>query len=726
MATSDWQSTACVLCGTNCGLEVKVEDDRIVKVRGDRQNPFSRGYVCRKSMAVGSYQDHNQRVLSPLRQGADGSFDEIDWDTAAGEVGAKLKAILDEHGPRSVAFIGGGGQANHLDIPYAAFFLRSLGSKYNYTALGQEYTQKYWLNGHMFGRESVDFASDHARCDVYLVIGSNPWMSGGSQRSREVIMGISKSSDRTLIVVDPRRHETAKRADSFLQIKPGTDMYFFLALIHVVVKEGLCKEDYIQAHAPDWEEVKWLADLVTPAVAARLCDLDEAQIVETARTFGKAKKGAIHVDLGIYHGIHMMESLYLERVLLVLTGNIGEPGGMVFPETFMSLGGGGRDYKSEPWKTRVAGISAINGQFPPNAMPEEILTPGEDRLRAVIVEGSNPLRSYADSLKFEEAFKALDLLVVIEPAMTESARLAHYVLPAKCGYEKFEASFFPKGYPEIYYHLRHPVCNGPELAKQECDIYRMILDKMGVDLSQLFPFALMDEAEQNGDASPVLPLVRVMANFFVSRHREDLIANGIISGEGDDAAELFQAILDHPEGVYLCDTATENRLADVIKTGDGKIHLVVPEILDVLRDLEIPENIELGSEEWPLVLQTGERSDYVANTIMRDNAWREKKMPVNSLRMSEADAERLGIADGETVRLTTAASSATIPAMVTDDIYPGMVSTSHGFGLMLTNKETGALEQIGVNANELATAEHREPISGVPYHRHIPCRVEKL
>lgn len=461
-------------------------------------------------------------------------------------------------------------------------------------------------------------------------------------------------------------------------------------------------------------------------MAARLCDLDEAQIVETARTFGKAKKGAIHVDLGIYHGIHMMESLYLERVLLVLTGNIGEPGGMVFPETFMSLGGGGRDYKSEPWKTRVAGISAINGQFPPNAMPEEILTPGEDRLRAVIVEGSNPLRSYADSLKFEEAFKALDLLVVIEPAMTESARLAHYVLPAKCGYEKFEASFFPKGYPEIYYHLRQPVCKGPELAKQECDIYRMILDKMGVDLSQLFPFALMDEAEQNGDASPVLPLVRAMANFFVSRHREDLIATGIISGEGDDAAELFQAILDHPEGLYLCDTATENRLADVIKTGDGKIHLVVPEILDLLRDLEIPENIELGSEEWPFVLQTGERSDYVANTIMRDNAWREKKMPVNSLRMNQADAERLGVADGETVRLTTAASSVTIPAMVTDDIYPGMVSTPHGFGLVLTNKETGALEQIGVNANELASAEHREPISGVPYHRHIPCRVAKL
>src|SRR4030042_3930372 len=135
-------------------------------------------------------------------------------------------------------------------------------------------------------------------------------------------------------------------------------------------------------------------------------------------------------------------------------------------------------------------------------------TPGEDRMRAVCVDGGNPLRSYADSKKFEEAFKALELLVVIDPAMSEAARLAHYVLPAKTGYEKFEASLFPKGFPGIYFHLRHPVVKGPELARQECEILSMILEKAGVDASGLLPFALMKQAQPAGDQPAVLSLIR--------------------------------------------------------------------------------------------------------------------------------------------------------------------------------------------------------------------------
>ncbi|MEE8384506.1 MAG: molybdopterin-dependent oxidoreductase, partial [Dehalococcoidia bacterium] len=148
MSNHDWQSTACIMCGNSCGIQVKVEDDRIVKVRPDRTNPFSKGYVCNKAQAVGSYQHHNQRVLSPLRRSADGSFEAIDWDTATGEIGEKLRKIIDEHGGRSIAFVGGGGQANHMDVPYVISFLRALGSRFLYNALGQEYTQKYWINGH--------------------------------------------------------------------------------------------------------------------------------------------------------------------------------------------------------------------------------------------------------------------------------------------------------------------------------------------------------------------------------------------------------------------------------------------------------------------------------------------------------------------------------------------------------------------------------------------------
>lgn len=722
MSASDWKSTACCICGNNCGLEVQVADDRIVKVRGDKENPFSQGYVCNKGLAAGFYQNHNQRVLSPLRREADGSFEEIDWDTATGEIAERLKRIIEKHGPRTVAFIGGGGQANHLDVPYAVYFLKALGTKYLYNALAQEYTQKYWINGHMFGSEGLDFHGDHERCDVFLVIGSNPWMSHGMQQARRVITGISKHPNRKLIVVDPRRHETAEKADLYLMIKPGTDVYFLLALVNVIVKEGLYDETYLAEKTTGWEEVRWLADLVTPERAAVLCDLDAKDIIEVARTLAGAGRAATKIDLGIYHGLYMLESVYLERILLAITGNIGVPGGVVFPEIFMDVA---LEDEEEKWKTRVAGIEAIRGLFPPNALPEEILTPGEDRIRAVIVEGSNPLRSYADTKKYEEAFQALDLLIVIDPAMSETARLAHYVLPAKCGYEKFEAALFPKGFPGIYVHLRHPVVKGPEQARQECEIFLEILEKMGVDVSGLLPFAVLKPPRDQGEPHPVLSLIGGFSMLFAMKHRDALIRNGIVSGNGDDASELLQAILDHPEGLRLCDTFFEDNL-EHLKTADKKIHLAIPKVPELLKGLPIPDEIDLAADkEFPFILQTGERTNYQCNTVQRDHDWRRAKMPTNYARMNRKDAERLGIEDGETVTLVTETSTVSIDARVTDDIYPGNLSIPHGFGLLHTNKETGELEQIGVNVNELISAGRREPMTGNPIHKYIPCRVEK-
>jgi anaerobic selenocysteine-containing dehydrogenase len=711
------------MCANSCGIQVRVEEDRIVKIRPDKRSPFSKGYVCNKAQAVGSYQHHIQRVLSPLRRRADGSFEAIDWDAATGEIGGKLREIIDKHGGKSVALIGGGGQANHLDFPYAVSFLRALGSRYHYNALGQEYTQKYWINGNMFGSEGLDFHPDEHRCDVLLVIGTNPWISHGMQRARLVVKEISRDPDRKLIVVDPRRHETSEKADMYLRIRPGTDVYFFLALINVIVEEGLCDEGYIAEHTADWDEVRWVAGLVTPERAAPLCDLDAGQIRDVARVFATAKRAATRIDLGIYHNIHMMENIYLERILLAITGNIGVPGGVVFPESFVSavLPEG----REETWETRVAGIPQIRGMFPPNALPEEILAPGEDRIRAVFVEGSNPLRSYADSKKFEEAFKALDLLVVIDPAMTEAARLAHYVLPAKTGYEKYEASLFPKGFPQIYFHLRHPVCEGPELATQECDIFHMILEKADVDVSGVLPLALLEQARRSGDQPGVLSLLRGACMMFAMKHRDALVDNGVITGDGDDASELLQAILDHPEALHLCDTLDENNL-DCLKTADGKIHLAVPMILGMLRELAIPERFDdTVGEDFPFILQTGERTNYTANTIQRDNSWRALKLPTNYARINTQDAQRLHVSDGETVKVVTETSTVSIPAKVSDDIYPGNVSIPPGFGMLHTNEETGGLKQIGVNVNELIAAEHREPFSGVPYQKYIRCRIQK-
>ena len=182
-----------------------------------------------KAMTVSKYADHKQRVTAPLARMPDGSYARISWERAISEIATKLNGIIDCNSPRSVALIGGGGQANHLDYLYASGFLRLIGSPWHFNALAQEFTQKYWVHGHMFGSEGLDFGASLASSEVCLVIGSNPWMSAGFQRTRELVKEISKDPSRTLIVVDPRRHETARRADTHLQIRPGTDLYFLVS-----------------------------------------------------------------------------------------------------------------------------------------------------------------------------------------------------------------------------------------------------------------------------------------------------------------------------------------------------------------------------------------------------------------------------------------------------------------------------------------------------------------
>jgi anaerobic selenocysteine-containing dehydrogenase len=551
-------------------------------------------------------------------------------------------------------------------------------------------------------------------------------MSAGFQRTRDLVKEISKDEERSLIVIDPRRHETARRADLFLQIRPGTDLYFLLAMLNVIASEGLVDEAFIAEHARGWEEAKFIAELVTPPRAAKLCDLKEEDIVAVARRFATASSASIKADLGIYHNLHMVENCYLLPLLHIVTGNMCTPHGAHFPVSMFS-GAGVLDSEkpAEKLRTRVAGIPMIRGIFPPNALPEEILDAGEERIRALIVEACNPLRSYADTQAMTRAFEDLELLVVIDPAMSEPARLADYVLPPPVGYEKWEASVFPKGYPEIYMHLRRPVLDAPPETRQECLIFYELAKAMGLDYSASPIFAALESAIEAGEPAPVLSAIKGVSLLFAMNQSQALQEEGTISGEGNAGEEVYQKLLDHPEGVLLC-RADPSSNWELVRTPDKKAVLDTSELLDRFRKLEIPEDTDFRTRsDFPLILQTGERSDYTANTIQRDPTWRKKERD-SYLRMHEEVAEQLGVSDGETVRLVTEHAEVLVAARVTDDIYPGNLSMPHGYGLVWENEETGELEPHGVNVQQLVSAQHRDPLSGVPYHKYIPARVEKV
>ncbi len=251
----EWRPSACILCECNCGIEVQLGGEsgrQFVRVRGDDAHPASKGYVCEKASRIQYYQNGRDRLTRPLRRRADGSFEEIDWDTAIREVAARLQAVSREHGGGSILYYGGGGQGNHLPSVYSRATRSVLGMRYQSSALAQEKTGEAYVAGCMLGGMT---RADFAHCEVALLLGKNPWFSHGIPHARLTLREIARDPARTLIVVDPRRTETAELADIHLQVKPGSDAFLLAGMVAVVVQEGLLAKEWLHAHADGLDEV---------------------------------------------------------------------------------------------------------------------------------------------------------------------------------------------------------------------------------------------------------------------------------------------------------------------------------------------------------------------------------------------------------------------------------------------------------------------------------------
>ena len=269
--TGEWKKTACILCTLNCGLEVLVDDHRILKIKGDKAHPGSEGYACQKPQRLDYYQNGKDRLTSPLRRRADGTHEEISWDTAIAEIAEKLKAIRDTHGGHALAYFGGGGQGNHLNGAYGTCLRSALGTPYIYTSLAQEKTGGFWVDGKLFGKQNCHPTEDATNADFLLIIGSNPWQSHGIPRARTLLQEFAKDENRTLVVVDPLRTETAQKADVFLQVKPGGDAHMMLAMLGTIVQEGLEDTAFIEKHTEGYETVRTMLEKIPVDNGQHLC-----------------------------------------------------------------------------------------------------------------------------------------------------------------------------------------------------------------------------------------------------------------------------------------------------------------------------------------------------------------------------------------------------------------------------------------------------------------------
>jgi anaerobic selenocysteine-containing dehydrogenase len=747
--SNQWHQTACILCSVNCGIEVQLDGRRFARIRGDKAHPASQGYTCEKALRLDHYQNGRDRLTAPLRRRPDGGFEPIDWDTAIREIAERLVRVRDTFGGKTIFYYGGGGQGNHLGGAYSSATRRALGAIYTSNALAQEKTGEFWVDGQLFGRPRCHTTGDFERAEVAMFVGKNPWQSHGFPRARATLRAIAADPHRALIVIDPRRTETAEIADYHLQVRPGADVFLLSALLAILLEEDLLDHAFLDAHSANGDRLFDLLRAVSITDSCARAGVAETLVRTVARRIAGAASVSIYEDLGIQQAPHSTLNSYLEKLIYLLTGNFARPGAMNIHTKMAGLGGGKEAGRTTP----VGGHRIITGLVPCNVIPDEILTDHPQRFRAMIVESTNPVHSLADSQRMRAALDALELVVVIDVALTETARQAHYVLPAASQYEKWEATFFTLEFPHNVFHLRAPLLPALPGTLPEPEIHRRLVRAIGAltdaDLAPLHSAAAQGRAAyapvflqtmaERPDLAALTPIVlyetlgptlgagnEAAALLWGAAHTcamtyPDAVRRAGFAGEGPTLGEaLFEAILSRPSGV----TFTVDDYEDTwrrVETPDGRINLAIPELLDELAGLR--DAPVATTPEFPFVLSAGERRSSTANTIMRDPAFR--KRDSIGLRVSHADAEQLGVAAGARVRVVTKRGSAEAVVEISDTLQAGHVSLPNGLGLTYPDP-VGDVAVHGVPPNELTASEDRDWLAGTPWHKHVRARIEPI
>lgn len=744
-------ATACPLCSRNCGLEVQLEAGKFVKIHGDEHHPVSKGYICQKAARLDYYQNHDDRLRYPLKRQPDGSFARVSWETALSEIADKLGEVRQQHGGQTFAFVGGGGQGNHWAGIYSSQLLKAMGSRFLYTALAQEKTGDFWVNGRLFGNQQCHTTEDVEHADYVLFIGTNPFQSHGIVNARDVLKDLQKDPARTMVVIDPRLTETAKMADIHLQIKPSTDAYLLLAMLGIMVQEGLHNRAFLTEHCLGFEVLEQELQDIDVADYVQRADVPLATVQRVARGFARAKNACVRVDLGTQHSKNTTLNAYLEKLLYLITGHFGKKGGNNL-HTYMIPLVSNTDERKKGVRTARHQMFPIGGLYPPNILPDEILHDGKDHIRAVWVDSANPASTYANTQAYEQAFSQLDLLVVVDVAMAETARLAHYVLPAASQFEKIEATGFNLEFPENFFHLRQPLFEPLGEALPEPEVYTRLLEQMGVlprKLSFLNTVARLEPKatgrlgylaalqfflkrnprlqavapsvlyrtlgqtlpERNAAAAPLLGLTMGYA----SRYFKAVKRAGY-AGKRTLGNSLFEAILGSKTAVILS-RHEYHEVWSLIRHKDGKIHLEIPEMLTAIRQLATQPTS--APDAFPFVLMAGERRSYNANQIFRNPAWRKTDGP-GLMRMHPDDAAELGIGKGAEVICESAVGSVRAQVDLDSGLRRKVVTLPNGYGLRYGNNEP-----TGPSINQLTSSENCDPFTKTPYHKHVLVKISK-
>lgn len=705
------QVTFCRICEPLCGLVATVEDGVVTKLRPDPEHPISKGFACPKGIAMTEVQNDPERVVHPLRRGADGEFERVGWGDALADIGRRLRALRDEHGMESVGFyLGNPAAFSYSHIVWAKGMADALGSPHFYSASSQDTSSRFAASALMYGSPLTIPVPDLHRTELLLMVGANPVVSHGSMisgtRVRDDLAAIVERGGR-VVVVDPRRSETAKLFEH-VAVRPDGDAWLLLSLLHVIFEEGL-EDRRALVDVEGVESLRHLAGSFEPEHVARHSGVDADAVRALARDLATARRAAVYGRTGACLGAYGTLVNFLLDALNVVTGNVDRPGGAVFPtppiDLYETASKRGLDSYATA-RTRVGGLPEVLGSMPAGVMVDEIRTPGPGQMRALIVTSGNPVLSVPDGPALEAALGELDLLVSIDLGVNDTNRHADYILPATSFLEREDlpAAMFP-------YQLRtfvqwtDAVVPPRGEARQEWEILRDICAQLGLVPSSARELRRLGRL---GRALGPKLLFDAMLRIGPFGDRFGLRRGGL------SIAKLRKR---YPHGVVLAEEVPTGVLPKRLK---HRVRLAPDEIVaEVAR-------LQAAPREDALRL-FGRRELRSHNSWMKNSEKLMRNQRGSTLRVHPADAARLGLTDGRPARVRSTAGAIEAVVECSEDIAPGSASLPHGWGRRVDVAGEPVADG-GANYNALTTAgpDALEPLAGMSILNGIDIEVEAV
>ncbi len=723
---------SCPLCEAHCGIGIEVDRDagQVVTIKGNDDDPMSRGYICPKAYGLKGLHEDPDRLRGPMRR-TGSEWEEISWDEALDYTAARLMEIREAHGANAVGTYLGNPTVHNLGtVLYGPLLQRALGTRWRFSASSVDQWPKMFSAGEMFGETLFIPVPDIDRTDFFLVLGGNPVVSNGSLMTAPDMPGRLKALRERggkLVVVDPRRSETAELADQHIFLKPGSDAFFLFALIHTLFEEDRVALGRLEAFTRGVDEIRTLAKEFAPERVSHVTGVPAETLRQLARDFSAAPRAVCYGRIGTCTQEFGTLANWLVDVLNTLTGNLDRAGGAMFPTPppeRARAGGPGRGIPYARWRSHVRGLPEFAGELPVASLAEEIDSAGEERIRALVTHAGNPVLSTPNGDRLERALESLDFMVSIDIYLNETTRFADIILPPV---SHLECSNYDLAFNTFsvrnFAHYSPRVFEKPEGAKEGWEILLALTARLGGAapevVENLMISRFIDAAAEscpNADAEAIRGALGEEPG--PERVLDAMLRAGPFGDQFDGDGLSLEQLRDNPHGIDL--GPLEPRLPQRLATETGSIELAPARLV---ADVERLRSRQDAAREHGMVL-IGRRHLRSNNSWMRNVRAIAKGPERCTLLVHPEDAARLGLRDGGSARVRSRVAELEAPVSVTDEIMPGVVSLPHGFGHGARGARLGvAAEFAGVNSNRLTDELGIDALSGNAILNGIPVAV---